>query len=138
MRKANMADRYKQKLEAIQGVEKEAEELRARLEDSRLDVQTMEAEADGLARSIESYRGMLETVEKQNYELQMVKKQLEIDNNTLSQRLDNTREQNFHNAELISSLQDRISELEARAPDNDEMADLESLLQSGDDANDDL
>ncbi|KAI9834497.1 MAG: hypothetical protein M1826_002651 [Phylliscum demangeonii] len=115
IRKANTVDRYKQKLEANQKVEKEAQELRSQLEDSRQQTQRAEEHSRGMELTIEKFRQTLENVEQQNYELHTMKRQLELDNNALRQRYERVKEQNVHNTQLVSDLQDRVSELEGSA-----------------------
>ena len=133
IRKANTVDRYKQKLEAMQIVEKEAQELRAQLEDMRQQADRTEEHSQGLEMTIEKYRQTLETIEQQNYELQTVKRQFELENKLLTERSENLVEENAHSANIISSLQEKLSELEARKGSKDENADLQSQLQARDD-----
>ena len=130
MRKANTVERYKQKLEALQNVELEAQNLRLQLEDTRHLVQSAEENSKGLEMTVRRYRQTLENVEQQNYDLQTVKRQLELDNEALKQRHENANEQNIHNEEVISSLRDRISELEGRISPVGENRDLSSQLKS--------
>lgn len=133
MRKANTIDRYRQKLEAMQAVEDEAQELRAQYEDLRQQADRAEEHSQGLEMTIEKYRETLETVEKQNYELQTVKRQFELENKLLTERSENLAEETARNLEVISGLQERISELDATKGPKDENADLHSQLQTGDD-----
>lgn len=117
----------------MQIVEKEAQELRAQLEDMRQQADRTEEHSQGLEMTIEKYRQTLETIEQQNYELQTVKRQFELENKLLTERSENLVEENAHSANIISSLQEKLSELEARKGSKDENADLQSQLQARDD-----
>ncbi|KAI9788791.1 MAG: hypothetical protein M1816_006572 [Peltula sp. TS41687] len=133
VRKANTVDRYRQKLEAMQVVEQEAQELRTQLEDMRQLADHTEEHSQGLEMTIEKYRQTLETIEQQNYELQTVKRQFELENKLLTERSENLAEENAHNVNVISSLQEKLTDLEARKGIKDEGADLQSQLQTEDD-----
>lgn len=114
-RKANAAEKYRQKLQAIQDFEKENQALKNQVRD----LQQQLKEADSNARrsserdvELEEYRRVLPRIEQDRHEIQNLKKQLEFNNHALTERLQSAEEQRERDEALISELRERIRELE--------------------------
>lgn len=107
MRKANTADRYKQKLQASQTLEKENGELREELNEIREQLKSAQSARKlvaGLEVENEEYKRTLPKIEQDRHELQIVKQHLELDNSTLAQRCELAEEQHARDEERIASL----------------------------------
>lgn len=114
-RKANAAEKYRQKLQTNQDYEKENIALKRKVND----LQEQLKEDDLSQRSIfereaelEEYRKLITKIEQDRHEIQNMKKQLEFDNNVLSERLESSEEQRIRGESIISDLHDRIKEME--------------------------
>ncbi|KAK2873438.1 hypothetical protein FQN49_002379 [Arthroderma sp. PD_2] len=114
-RKANAAEKYRQKLQASQDYEKENQVLKNKVKD----LQQHLKESDTLQRvsaaretEVENYRRLVARVEQDRHEIQDLKKKLEFDNHALSERLLGAEEQRTRDEDTIGRLQERIRELE--------------------------
>ncbi|KAJ5414430.1 Microtubule binding protein HOOK3 [Penicillium cosmopolitanum] len=114
-RKANAAEKYRQKLQASQDFEKENSTLKNQLKD----IQQQLKESDSQQRwtserdvELEEYRKLLPQLEQECNEIQNLKKQLEFNNHALTERLESADEQHERDDALISELRDRLGELE--------------------------
>ena len=132
-KKANTAERYKQKLQANQALQKQNEELREELDEVRQQLASSEKgrqQVAGLQLAMEEYKRILPKIEREHHELQMMKKQLEFDNATLAQRWDTAKEQQARDQESIANLTDRLADLEnSRSPTLVESRSLSSELE---------
>lgn len=114
-RKANAAEKYRQKLQASQDFEKENQALKIQVAD--LQQQLKEADSNQRRASerdveLEEYRRVLPRIEQDRHEIQSLKKQLEFNNHALTERLQSAEEQRDRDEALISELRERIRELE--------------------------
>ena len=114
-RKANAAEKYRQKLQASQDFEKENQTLKNQIKD----IQQQLKDADSQHRwnaehevELEEYRKVLPRIEQECSEIQDIKKQLEFNNHALGERLKSAEEQRERDDEIISELRERIRELE--------------------------
>ncbi|SLM34318.1 Hook-related protein family [Lasallia pustulata] len=117
-KKANTVDKYKQKLQASQDLEKDNELLRAEIDDIRQNARNTtddQEQLDILRLKIKEYEGILPGVERDHHELQMMKRQLEIDNATLAERWEAANEQHIRDLETIEELQVEIHNAESGA-----------------------
>ncbi|KAK2732621.1 hypothetical protein FQN57_002598 [Myotisia sp. PD_48] len=114
-RKANAAEKYRQKLQSSQDFEKENQTLKNKITDLQRQlkesdiIQKRSAERDA---EVEDYRRFVARVEQDRHETQDLKKKLEFDNHALTERLLGAEEQRGRDEDTISRLQDRIRELE--------------------------
>ncbi|KAH8704261.1 putative microtubule binding protein HOOK3 [Talaromyces proteolyticus] len=114
-RKANAAEKYRQKLQASQDFEKENQALKTQVTD--LQQQLKDADSNQRRSSerdveLEEYRRVLPRIEQDRHEIQSLKKQLEFNNHALTERLQSAEEQRDRDEALISELRERIRELE--------------------------
>ncbi|OAX81707.1 hypothetical protein ACJ72_03951 [Emergomyces africanus] len=114
-RRANAAEKYRQKLQASHDFEKEnialknqVQDLLQQLRDSDIS-QKSSSERDV---ELEEYRRVLPRIEQDRHEIQNVKKQLEFNNHALTERLQSAEDQLARDEATISELRDRIRELE--------------------------
>ncbi|OJD20542.1 hypothetical protein ACJ73_08122 [Blastomyces percursus] len=114
-RRANAAEKYRQKLQASQDFEREnialknqVKDLQQQLRDSDIS-QKSSSERDV---ELEEYRRVLPRIEQDRHEIQNVKKQLEFNNHALTERLQSAEDQLARDEATISELRDRIRELE--------------------------
>ncbi|MCJ1250017.1 hypothetical protein MMC30_007243 [Trapelia coarctata] len=115
-KKANTLDKYKQKLQASQGLEKENQLLRGELEEVRQQYQETEQirqELAGLERAIEEYKRILSKTEQDCHDLQVMKKQLEFNNATLAQRCEQADGQHLRDEQIIADLQAKSQTLDS-------------------------
>jgi protein HOOK3 len=127
-RKANAAERYKQKLETMQGLEEEVRELQAQLDDARTKAKSTEDARQVLEGTVTKYRRTLENIEQENFELQTVKRRLELDNHALKQRCDSMNDDRLRDAEVINGLEERVHVLEVEKEGQAEKEHLGSQL----------
>lgn len=114
-RKANAAEKYRQKLQQVQDFEKENQALKNQIKD--LQQQLKEADKNQRRSSerdveLEEYRRVLPRIEQDRHEIQNLKKQLEFNNHALTERLQSAEEQRERDEATISELRERIRELE--------------------------
>ncbi|KAK2801092.1 hypothetical protein FQN50_007901 [Emmonsiellopsis sp. PD_5] len=114
-RRANAAEKYRQKLQASHDFEKENLALKNQVKD--LQQQLRESDSNQKSSSerdveLEEYRRVLPRIEQDRHEIQNVKKQLEFNNHALTERLESAEEQLARDEATISELRDRIRELE--------------------------
>ncbi|EDN03540.1 predicted protein [Histoplasma mississippiense (nom. inval.)] len=114
-RRANAAEKYRQKLQVSHDFEKEnialknqVKDLQQQLRDSDIN-QKSSSERDV---ELEEYRRVLPRIEQDRHEIQNVKKQLEFNNHALTERLQSAEDQLAKDEATISELRDRIRELE--------------------------
>jgi protein HOOK3 len=114
-RKANAAEKYRQKLQASQDFEKENQTLKNQIKD----IQQQLKESDSQQRwsserevELEEYRKLLPRIEQECNEIQNLKKQLEFNNHALTERLQSADEQHERDDALISELRERLGELD--------------------------
>lgn len=117
-RKANAAEKYRQKLQASQDFEKENQTLKTQIKD--LQQQLKEADSQQRTSSersveLEEYRKLLPQLEQECNEMQHQKKQLEFNNHALTERLQSADEQHERDDAVISELRERLRELEGSA-----------------------
>ncbi|OQD80565.1 hypothetical protein PENANT_c034G07183 [Penicillium antarcticum] len=114
-RKANAAEKYRQKLQASQDFEKENQTLKNQIKD----IQQQLKESDSQQRwsserdvELEEYRKLLPRIEQECNEIQNLKKQLEFNNHALTERLESADEQHERDDALISELRERLGEMD--------------------------
>ena len=136
-KKANAAEKYKQKILASQDLQKENSELRQELMEIRQLYQGAEKarqQVPGLQRAVEDYKQVLEKVEQEHYELQRMKKQLEFDNKALASRWDEANARHIRDQESIADLSNKLRTMgESSSPSAREDGGLETELTAQDD-----
>lgn len=114
-RKANAAEKYRQKLQASQDFEKENQTLKNQIKDIQQQLKDADAQHRWNAEhevELEEYRKVLPRIEQECSEIQDIKKQLEFNNHALGERLKSAEDQRERDDEIISELRERIRELE--------------------------
>ncbi|GFF91297.1 hypothetical protein IFM47457_08793 [Aspergillus lentulus] len=114
-RKANAAEKYRQKLQASQDFEKENQSLKNQIKDLQQQLKDADSHQRWSAErevELEEYRRVLPRIEQECSEIQNLKKQLEFNNHALTERLSSAEEQRERDDALISELRERIRELE--------------------------
>lgn len=114
-KKANTAERYKQKLEASQNFQKENVGLHEELNEVREQLRSAQSARDrvaGLEVAIEEYQRTLPKIEQDRHELQIVKQHLEFDNDALAQRCEAANEQIARDKETIANLTDKLRDVD--------------------------
>ena len=109
-RKANTADKYMQKLQASQSLEKERDALRQELEDARTQLAGMaklRQENAALQQSNDESSRILSQIEQEHDELRMTKKQLRVNYDSLARQIDALNERFAQDQETIADLKDR-------------------------------
>ena len=109
-RKANTADKYMQKLQASQGVEKERDTLRQELEDTRTQLAgtvKLRQENAALQQSNDESSRILSQIEQEHEELRMTKKQLRVNYDSLARQVDALNERFAQDQETIADLKER-------------------------------
>ncbi|KAJ9638637.1 hypothetical protein H2204_004113 [Knufia peltigerae] len=115
-RKANTAEKYRQKLEASQDLEKDNASLRTKVTELQNQLKQSDfarASSGDLAREIDEYRRLLPSIEQERYELNEMKKRLEFDYHALEARYQDTVEQ-------LSRQQKEVEELQSQLQDYDD------------------
>ena len=110
VRKANTAEKYKQKLQAGGDMQKENLEMRSELAELRQDYEAAKQarqQVAGLQKAVDEYKRVLPKIEQECHELQMMKKRLEFDNATLAQRCDKASQQHNRDQATIASLNEK-------------------------------
>ncbi|KAJ5937157.1 hypothetical protein N7454_004812 [Penicillium verhagenii] len=114
-RKANAAEKYRQKLQASQDFEKENQTLRNQIKDLQQQLKESDSQQRWTSEhdvELEEYRKLLPRIEQECNEIQNLKKQLEFNNHALTERLESADEQHERDDALISELRERLRELE--------------------------
>ena len=131
-KKANTAEKYKQKLQASQQLQKENSDLREELNEVREQTKSSQPARQRFAElevAIDEYKRTLPKNEQDRHQLQIVKQHLEFDNATLAQRCAAADEQHTRDKEHIASLTDRLHNVEFnRGPSSTEEGGLEAEL----------
>lgn len=116
VRKANAADKYRQKLQAMQDFEKENTRLKTelastmqKLKDSDYN-QKRHAETE---KEISEYKKLLPRIEQDRADLQHMKQRLELDLHSLTERCTDAEQQNQRDQSTISDLRERLADAEA-------------------------
>ena len=115
-RKANAAEKYRQKLQTGQDLERESQTFRNQIKDLQQQLKDADSQYQWSAerdRELEEYRKLLPHIEQDRHEVQNIKKELEFNNHALTERLRDAEEQHERDDSLISELRDRIRELES-------------------------
>ena len=108
-RKANTAEKYVQKLQASQNIEKERDFLRKELEEARSVISAnhdLRRENVALQKSNDETSRTLSQIEQDNEELRMTKKQLRLTYDSLAQQVDALNERFAQDQETIADLRD--------------------------------
>ncbi|KIX99163.1 uncharacterized protein Z520_04739 [Fonsecaea multimorphosa CBS 102226] len=114
-RKANTAEKYRQKLEASQDLEKDNTNLRAKVTELQNQLKQSDfaqANSSDLHREIDEYRRLLPSIEQERYELNEMKKRLEFDYHALEARYHDTVEQLSRQNHALEDLQSRLRDYE--------------------------
>ncbi|KAJ5156496.1 hypothetical protein N7492_009299 [Penicillium capsulatum] len=114
-RKANAAEKYRQKLQASQDFEKENQTLKNQIKDLQQQLKETDSQQRWSSErdvELEEYRKLLPRIEQECNEIQNLKKQLEFNNHALTERLQGADEQHERDDALISELRERLRELE--------------------------
>ena len=123
-------ERYKQKLQASQALQKDNTDLREELEEIRGRFDAADEERNivaGLQLRIKEYEKILPTLEQDRHELQLMKKELEFENIDLAQRWNAANEQHALDQENIADLNDKLEDTQRRISSS-------SVLRSNDNA----
>lgn len=118
-RKANTAEKYKQKLEASQDLEKENQNLRERVSELQLQIRQSDSRSmssSDLQREIDEYRRLLPSIEQERHELNEMKKRLEFDYHTLEARYMDQSDQMRRQNEEMENLRDRLQDYDDGIP----------------------
>ena len=110
-RKANTAERYKQKLEGNQSLQKENVDLREELNEVYEQLHSAQSARDrvaGLEVAIEEYQRTLPKIEQDRHELQTAKQHLEFDIDAFAQRCEAANEQIAQDKETIANLTEKL------------------------------
>ena len=113
-KKANAVEKYKQKAQACQDLQKENAESRKELFEVRelyLEAEQARQQVPGLQRAVEDYKSVFEKSEQSHYELQQMKKKLELDNKILANRWEDSNDQYKRDQETITDLSDKLRAL---------------------------
>ena len=114
-RKANAAEKYRQKLQASQDFEKENQTLKNQIKDIQQQLKESDAQQRWSSErdvELEEYRKLLPQVEQECNEIQNLKKQLEFNNHALTERLESADEQHERDDALITELRERLGEMD--------------------------
>ncbi|KAJ5710688.1 hypothetical protein N7488_004844 [Penicillium malachiteum] len=114
-RKANAAEKYRQKLQASQDFEKENQTLKNQIKDLQQQLKESDSQQRWTSErdvELEEYRKLLPRIEQECNEIQNLKKQLEFNNHALTERLESADEQHERDDALIGELRERLRELE--------------------------
>lgn len=136
-KKANITEKYKQKLEASQKLQKENSEMRDELNEVREQLKSFHLARQQFADlevANEEYKRTLPKIEQDRHELQIVKQHLEFDNAALAQRCVTADEQHARDKEQIASLTDTLHHVQInRRPSSIEERGLEAELNKQED-----
>lgn len=110
-RKANMVDKFKQQLQASNGLKKENETLWRQLDECRADVDALQQAGRDKIRletELEEFKKLMPRIEEDNAELFRTKRQLELDNESLHKRWSTANKQHKQDQETIAQLQQGV------------------------------
>jgi len=110
-RKANTAEKYRQKLEATQEMERENNSMKQKIIDLQAQLRQSDTRAVGegnLAREVDEYRRLLPAIEQERYEVNEMKKRLEFDYHVLQTRYSESEEQLRRAKQDVEDLQGRL------------------------------
>ncbi len=111
-KKANAADKYRQKLQASRQLEQENELLRTELDEVkqwREDTDSAKDRVAGLELAVREYKTTLARSEQDLEELRTTKMRLQHNSEHLSQRVESLLEQQAREQEFIKELQDKLA-----------------------------
>lgn len=114
-RKANTAEKYRQKLEASQDLEKDNTTLRNKINDLQTQLKQSDfarATSSDLEREVDEYRRLLPSIEQERHELNEMKKRLELDYHALEARYLDQAEQLSRQNQNVEDLQSRLRDYE--------------------------
>ncbi|KAI1923009.1 hypothetical protein LOZ52_001163 [Ophidiomyces ophidiicola] len=114
-RKANAAEKYRQKLQASQDFEKENQALKNQVNDLKQQLKESDSSqrlSSEHSKELQKYKQLITQIELDHHEIQNLKKQLEFDNHALTERLQGSEEQHSRDEAAIAELRERIRELE--------------------------
>ena len=134
LRKANAAEKYRQKLQAGQDLERESQTLKNQVKDLQQQLKEADSQYRWSAerdRELEEYRKLLPHIEQDRHEIQNLKKELEFNNHALTERLRDANEQHERDDSFISELCDRVRELESMSGSTDPSSGRETPRLSG-------
>ena len=115
LRKANAAEKYKQKLEASQSLETENNSLKTKIADLQAQLRQSDSASVGqldLRREIDEYRRLLPAIEQERHELNEMKKRLEFEYHSLEARHQDALEQLRRQNSTVEELQGRLQDYE--------------------------
>ena len=115
LRKANAAEKYKQKLEASQSIEAENNSLKSKIVDLQAQLRQSDSASVGqldLRREIDEYRRLLPAIEQERHELNEMKKRLEFEYHSLEARHQDALEQLRRQNSTVEELQGRLQDYE--------------------------
>ena len=115
LRKANAAEKYKQKLEASQSLETENNGLKSKIADLQAQLKQSDITNVGhvdMRREIDEYRRLLPAIEQERHELNEMKKRLEFEYHALEARHQDALEQLRRQTSTIEELQGRLQDYE--------------------------
>ena len=110
-RKANAAEKYRQKLEVSQEMEKENTILKTKVGELQAQLRQSDsrtASSSDLQREIDEYRRLLPSIEQERHELNEMKKRLELDYHMLQARYSDSEEQLRRSKQEVEDLQGQI------------------------------
>ena len=131
-RKANTAEKYKQKLEASQELEKENQNLRERVSELQMQIRQSDSRSmstSDLQREIDEYRRLLPSIEQERYELNEMKKRLEFDYQTLEARYYDTSDQLQRQNQEVENLQGQLRDYADGMPPSNHAAEVSKDLE---------
>lgn len=112
-RKANAAEKYKQKLQSLQKVEDENEALKYRVTEMQRQLKQSDSEqftTSGLQRENDEFRRLVSNIEQELSDSNAAKKRAEFENMTLAAKLQNADDQATRWRKQAEELQDRFNE----------------------------
>lgn len=115
MRKANAAEKYRQKLEASQDFEKENATLKQKVSELQGLVKASDsrtASSSDLAREVDEYRRLLPAIEQERHEVNEMKKRIEFDYHLLQARYSESEEEIRRKRAEVEDLEARLREYE--------------------------
>ena len=112
LRRANAAEKYKQKLQQSQDWEKHNAVLQAQIEELKKQLRQSDSKhftTAELEREIDEYKRMLPRIEQDRHDLSEMKKQLEYDNHVLVAKLEHANQQHARDAATIDALREQMN-----------------------------